>query len=104
MLRTWLQGPVASSSSPLSLDEIKAALRRHEDFTLTDIEVRRRDSFYQEHLEGLRDIRLRKKRQVDAVIQYESNEAKKAVLAVFGARMPVRYIYIYISRTMEDDI
>ncbi|OQR93717.1 hypothetical protein ACHHYP_02340 [Achlya hypogyna] len=67
-----------------STDELRAMLQR-EDFVLTETEVSRRDMFYHEHLETLRDSRLKKRATYANVVEIETEQARSAIQIVFSA-------------------
>ncbi|CAK4740981.1 unnamed protein product [Aphanomyces euteiches] len=72
-----------------SMDQLKEMLHR-EDFQLTESEVMRRDLFYQEYLETSQEVRLKKRENVLAVIDYERDSAKQAVDIVLASGIEVR--------------
>ncbi|KDO32218.1 hypothetical protein SPRG_03434 [Saprolegnia parasitica CBS 223.65] len=65
-----------------STDELRHMLQ-HEDFVWTETEVYRRDLFYHEHLETLRDSQLKKRAAFQSAVQNETDQARSAKQIVF---------------------
>ncbi|KDO28206.1 hypothetical protein SPRG_06255 [Saprolegnia parasitica CBS 223.65] len=89
----WMESARPHYALPASdarvTDELRHMLQR-EDFVLTETEVYRRDMFYHEHLETLRDSRLKKRAAFQSAVENETDQARSAIQIVFSAGVQAR--------------
>ncbi|OQS07236.1 hypothetical protein THRCLA_00758 [Thraustotheca clavata] len=87
-----------------STEELRTMLHR-EDFVMTETEVYRRDVFYHEHLETLRDSRLKKRATYVAVVDIELEQARAAIQVVFSAGIQARPLTepVWLKRVMAKE-